>query len=215
MRLIFSAKLIPMYFKSLLTTKHEQPKLWKFFTEEVPTFSVAFFRRSCLLSGFFTHIYFKKVCNESAITYSNIWEKYQDEVEATLERLFQIRLNDKIQACVCICPMYLRNIDKRSFLLPANADEMRITEIIIHELSHFYFFEAYKRILPISYSTWLISEQIVPYLIETHFKDIYSHNDSYVSNPSNETMKYISMWLNNSITFSQFIKILIAKGEYK
>ena len=205
MKLIIDTALRKIYFESLCIVKNEQPEVWGFFCENVPTFSVALLNRFSVLGGLLTYIRYYKSIRENAAFYRNVWNKHKDEIIARFDKLFGFTVKDTIIATVCVSPLYLRNIHKNIFIIPTNANKERILEIIIHELSHFYFYKFEISCQMSEYERWMISEQIVPFIIKEHFNDICSSNESYVDMPNDVQKRTIYCWMNGKITFEELL----------
>lgn len=194
-----------MYFDSLRIAKREQPELWKTFLKEVPTFSVAFFRHFLTLAGIFTHVRYYSVICRSTERYQTIWKREGERILSRLDEIFGFSLSGELTVYVCVTPIFLRNLEKSSFLLPTNAEQDRVLEIIVHELSHFYFFtpELSKRLS--NEASWLLSEQVVLPLLRYHFSDICSCGESYVPVPDEARIAKIDRWLSGAVSFCEFL----------
>lgn len=214
MELIIDTTLRKIYFESLYIVKNEQPEMWKFFCESVPTFSVAFLNRFSTLGGLLTYIRYYKNIRENAVFYRRVWNNHKDEIIARFDKLFGFTVKGTIIATICVSPLYLRNIHKKMFIIPTNANKERILEIIIHELSHFYFYKVEVSSQMSEYERWKISEQIVPFIIKEHFSDICSNNGSYVDMPNDIQKRKIYCWLDGKISFEELLDHEWRKNKY-
>lgn len=206
MNLVFDTILRKIYFESLNIIKDEQPRVWGLFCDNVPTFTVAFFNRCTLIGGLLTYVRYYKILRESKYRYKIVWNEYKSDIISKLEKIFGCQLEGSIIANICISPLYLRNIKKKQFIIPTNVDENRLLEILIHEISHFYFYEKIKGCDLSEEDAWLISEHIVSYIIKMFFDEVVITSSSYFTNPSNEQNVSIMEWLDGNVTFEGFVE---------
>ncbi len=196
------------YVEALCIVKKEQPDLWKTFCSHVPTFPVVFLDRLMALPALLTHISFRKLIKRSVKEYTAVWEEHGDSISSYLDRKFGVRGAFDITAYVCVTPLYIRNIEKSFFLLPTNAEESRFLEIMLHELSHFYFYD--QCVSENSHEAWRLSELIVPYLVKDYFgNDILK--DSYAGKPSASCEHEIKKWINGEQGFKELVKNTIER----
>lgn len=94
----------------------------------------------------------------------------EDHWYLLLEDVFEIKIRGKVcfNAHIGISPIFPRDINNESFLLPLYASRRDVLRICAHETSHFFF---YRRIKEINFTVqpneehlWLISEVLVPLL---------------------------------------------------
>ncbi len=79
--------------------------------------------------------------------YTELWNKYDKDINNYFEKLFKVKLNKEVEAEIALVPVCPRNIEDTSFIfIPAS--EAFFIETSIHELCHFYFFEVCKKIIP-------------------------------------------------------------------
>ncbi len=215
MKLVFSSSLHYSYFSSLKLFKKSQPEMWKLFCKEVSTFSGVFANNIFLpVSAIFCYIKFFKQIFNSAKLYNLYWESNKDIILKRLDDLFGYKLQNKTYiAYICVTPLFIRNIKKRFFLLPTNSSFDRIVEIIIHELSHFYFYQ-HKLVQRYDMElVWKLSEQIVPQMIENRFSDICLPSNSYIENPSEVQQQWINRWINGECTFEKLLFETIVRSR--
>lgn len=214
MKLIIDTALRKIYFESLYIVKNEQPELWEFFCKNVPTLSVAFYNHFSTLGGLLTYIRYYKNIRENAVFYRKVWNVHKDDVIARLDKLFGYTVEDTIVAVICVSPLYLRNIHKKIFIVPTNADEERILEIIVHELSHFYFYKSEIGNQMPECKRWKLSEQIVPFIIKELFYDICSNSGSYVDAPNDNLKRKIYCWMDGEISFEELLNSEWGENKY-
>ena len=132
------------------------------------------------------------------------WEtELQVKVVSVLEKLFGCQVQGEINCYIGLYPTYIRNINKHFFLLPYGVSHDRLREIIIHELSHFYCYEACGNSLP-SDKLWLLSEQIVPYIL----RYIIGSENKGVCYTEEESMRDGSLyrsWVGGIISFRELL----------
>lgn len=203
MLLHFSPKFCIDHTKALWIMKKEQPKVWKSFCFEVSHLDCFFLKKSNLFMSLFLQKKHKQTIKSSTRKYLDWWTEKNHEIINFLEGVFSIKLNIDIKAHVCITPLYTRNIIKKRFIIPTNLPKQRFTEIILHELSHFFFFSRLSllKIKP-NYHMWYVSEIIVPFLLKKFFNDGSFNNYVMANNLQQETIK---KWINGQLNFKQMI----------
>lgn len=126
------------------------------------------------------------------------WTEISCELEQFFEKFFCLQTSEpkNFSAAIGIGPIYPRDLKTESFLLPYFADKIDFTRISIHEISHFYFYRKVKELadkidLPSAHHLWIISEVLVPSLLNSlELKALsggvpyscYAANDSLVQN---------------------------------
>lgn len=204
MELRLIATVDSLYLDSLDVTKTGQPDVWQRFVSAVPPFSI-FKSRFTKLCAIITRIYYHKMILRNISTYRQYWIKIEKSVILELENMFDFEITYPITANVCITPLFMRDIGNHEFLVPTNAEEKRILQLIVHEISHFYFFESYPGGPPYDEKVWKLSEIIVPYILRKIFPDTYIFKQSYAGEASSELEMNIQSWLNGDYSFSEFI----------
>lgn len=204
MRLYFSSLYSLSYLKALLIVRKEQPKMWKFFSEQISIFSAV---SNCCLASVWAQWIYRNSIRESKKLYEAVWKKEKIFVESKLSELFGIQFkNKKIVAHICVTPLYIRNIKKGLFLLPVGADSKRLMNIIVHELSHFYCYQGYETYHYKGDDMWEISEYLVPYLLEKYFYEICeTETESYFGVVPENYERCIKKWLDMEWNFEEFL----------
>ena len=110
MKLTFESVLNGMYFKSLVISKREQRGKWKFFTDEVPTFSIPILRKSCIISGLLTHLFYYKMIKVNVREYRRVWSVAGEQVVKRLDGVFGFSFLGNLKAYLCIIPFYIINL---------------------------------------------------------------------------------------------------------
>lgn len=207
-----SSKFCWGYVESLIAVKKEQPDVWYRFCEEVPTFSVAFFSYVIPVQAIITHIrYYKIICDSKKI-YIKFWNEQGSNIIEYLNTIFDMEGNFDVTAFVCITPLFIRNINRKFFLLPTNASVNRLEELLLHEISHFYFYKKTEGLNINSHFLWKISELIVPFIIED-YSFAERRKDGYLGIPSSVLEIEIYRWIKKEVTFSEFLNNVIAMED--
>lgn len=216
MRLRFTSAYHLSVFQAQKQFKKERPKAWEEFCKSVPVFlALLHSMKSHRLALFFTNIRYRRILKDSQREYTYIWEKNSSNILSKLEKLFGYELDGSYKGIICVSPVYIRDIDRKLFLAPAGAERDRIVEIIIHELSHFFFYK--NRDIYGSYADeafWLLSEQIVPYLLDMQFQDLcFRAGEPYYPEPSDVRAQIIEAWLQGTVTFEELVKRCLSEGQ--
>ncbi|QQG52755.1 MAG: hypothetical protein HY931_00790 [Candidatus Falkowbacteria bacterium] len=102
------------------------------------------------------------------------WPEISPQVTGFFEKFFCLQNTEPktFSAAIGIGPIYPRDLVKESFLLPYFATKIDFAKISIHEISHFYFYRKMKELaekinLPSTHDLWIISEILVPSLINS------------------------------------------------
>lgn len=206
MTLDFSTRFNIDYLKALKITKKEQPNVWKTFCFDVPSFDCFFLKRFISSKALFLQKKYLKIIRSSAAKYQDWWMELNSKILIFLKKMFFIDINVRIRAYVCVTPLYTRNIIKKRFLIPTNLPKKRFAEIVLHELSHFFFFNSLKsyKIKP-NYKMWCISEMIVPFLLNKYFNE--DAFDSYIK-ANIKQQQIIRNWIEGQMSFKQMINSL-------
>lgn len=79
--------------------------------------------------------------------------------------------DDSFKAEIGIAPIFPRNIEQRSFLVPLRGSKKKIIRVCAHEISHFFFYQKFEKLehslQKEDKKVWVVSELLVPLL----FKD--------------------------------------------
>lgn len=203
-----SSKFCWGYVEALVTVKKEQPDVWYRFCTKVPTFSVAFFSFFIPVQAIVTHIYYSKIICNSKKIYTKFWNEQGHNIIEYLNTIFDMEGNFDITAFVCITPLFIRNINKKFFLIPTNASIDRLEKLLLHEISHFYFYKMTQGLNIDSRLLWKISEFIVPFIIEDYFS-AERRKDGYLGIPGLALEMEIYRWIKKEVTFSEFLNKVI------
>lgn len=115
--------------------------------------------------------------------------------------IFNYNLDKTINIYICITPIFSRNIIKNNFIIATGFSKKRLINVIIHELTHFYFYNKFTLNCD-EEKKWLISEIIVEPIIEIYFNNYYINDESYAfdKNKINKIKQLIlSSGLDNAI----------------
>lgn len=190
--------------KSIVLCRKNQPDVWDELSSSlsyrknlvVVVVTLVFYQ-------FFMCRTIKRFCDEC----KKDWESVlRDKVVPLFEKLFDCQIKREVQCYIGFYPTYLRNISKRFFLLPYGVSYSRYLEIMIHEISHFYCYEASGNALS-SDKLWLLSEQIVPYIMKQIF-EIKNPSMCYVREESIREKSLYSSWVEGKISFKEVVKTL-------
>lgn len=121
------------------------------------------------------------------------WSAVEDRWYLFLGDFFELKVEKEVyfKAYIGISPIFPRDLNDESFLVPLSARPRDVLRICAHEISHFFFYRKIKEmnfaVQPDEHHLWLISEVLVPLL----FSDLRSINilgqmppDSYLCKQS-------------------------------
>lgn len=106
------------------------------------------------------------------------WGAIENRWYLFLEDLFEVRAMKEVyfRAYIGVSPIFPRDINNESFLVPLTAGVRDVLSICAHEISHFFFYRRIKEInfavQPNEQHLWVVSEVLVPLL----FRDPRSVN---------------------------------------
>ncbi|MDD3263835.1 MAG: hypothetical protein PHT94_02985 [Candidatus Nanoarchaeia archaeon] len=114
-----------------------------------------------------------------------LWNKYNDKFMKIFEEINEIKWTNKrkiFDVKITLSPLCPRFLDENLFYVFYKFDDKKLIEVILHEISHFIFFEKFKEIYPEVDSSnfespnliWKFSE-IMPGIIlqDKRFQDLY------------------------------------------
>lgn len=212
-KLCLSTRLSIEYVKALTICRHTQPEIWDLFCSEIPISRLFLNKFVCFFATTLYFTYFKSIRNSKYI-YLNYWNNRKGIITERLDDLFEYKLKENVcRAYICVTPVYTRNVIKQSFLLPTNASEQRVLEIIIHEILHFYFYQNESVSQYDQDCIWKISELIVPIVIENFFLDICSTSVSYVGELTLEQKLLVNKWIKKECSLDEMLKIFIERED--
>lgn len=214
-----SANFSNQYVESLKITFKEQKKTWEYFCQNVPIFKEITCEKDIDRIARQTHKKYENTINDSIADYKSWWNEEKYGVEKKLEKLFEVKISKTIYANVCITPLFTRNIDKLSFLLPTNASKLRFYNITTHELIHFYYYYALQQSNNYydDMSIWRISELIVSPIIKYLFPDyIYLHNTYHFNSEEiKKAEKLVKLYIDKKISLDEMIRRMIMETKKK
>lgn len=187
--------------KSIIHCRKNQPDVWD---ELCASLSVGKGLVIVTLTLFLYHFLQRGIIKRFCEEYKTEWEtKLQVKVIPILEKLFGCQVKKEIRCYIGLYPTYMRNINRRFFLLPYGVSQERLNEIIIHELSHFYCYEACGDSLS-SDKLWCLSEQIVPYIMR-HILGVDKKSVCYAEEESIRERKIFCSWVKEQISFEELL----------
>ncbi|MDO8516656.1 MAG: hypothetical protein Q7S33_00880 [Nanoarchaeota archaeon] len=130
--------------------------------------------------------FFKKIRDD----FQKSWDKINDEVMIALEDINEIKWPKKFKkfgARITLNPICPRYLDNNAFDVYFGFADMTMKSIVLHEVSHFIFFEKFKEIYPKTnkkefespYLIWKLSE-IMPAIIlnDKRIQKVFHHEAS-------------------------------------
>lgn len=102
------------------------------------------------------------------------WSAVENRWYLFLEHIFELKIEKKayFDAYIGIAPIFPRDLEVESFLVPLSSHPQDILKICAHETSHFFFYRKVKEInfvvQPDASHLWIVSELLVPLLFSDH-----------------------------------------------
>lgn len=169
--------------------------------------------------------YYKETLDQQYYSLENIKNEFnpiEHSYNFYLEKLLDVKQNEKLTAYLSIIPICPRDLTHNSFNIYLNSPKNEKIAIIAHEIFHFYYFKKLKNIYPKlrkkqrehPYFFWYLSELIDDYIL---YKDKFLQNiiktipepNYYKDAPKIIQQKISELYIqfkNSDENFSDFIK---------
>jgi len=164
------------------------------------------------------------VMNSSKEDFEREWKKYEKEIMKALEEIHETewdRQFNKFKARITLNPVCPRDLVHKTFDLHYRKNIQSAIGIVLHEISHFMFFQKLEEIYPgiderkfeAPHFIWKFSEMVPNVILgDKRIQDIFEHEPTVYDQIQNTSIQgkkilnYLHDFYNNRKDFADFVK---------